>query len=99
MISTTGIHELFKIVNVEHGEPHNVLGMHEVVVNEKMVVAVRTFIPDAERVSVVDDSDESLVYEMKKIHGDGFFESVIETRNHWFMYRLKVTNKDGMGEL
>lgn len=95
MISTTGIHELFKIVNVEHGEPHNVLGMHEVVVNEKMVVAVRTFIPDAERVSVVDDSDESLVYEMKKIHGDGFFESVIETRNHWFMYRLKVTNKDG----
>ena len=30
MITTTNLNELFQIVNVEHGEPHHVLGMHEV---------------------------------------------------------------------
>ena len=47
MITTTNLNELFQIVNVEHGEPHHVLGMHEVEHEGEKFVAVRAFVPQA----------------------------------------------------
>ena len=54
MITTTNLNELFQIVNVEHGEPHHVLGMHEVEHDGKKFVAVRAFVPQAKEIEVVD---------------------------------------------
>lgn len=90
MVTTTSLNELFKIINAEHEEPHRILGMHEVERAGKKLVAVRVFIPQAEKVTVVDAEDEEKTYEMLKIHEDGFFEVDIEDRCKWFQYKLKV---------
>mgnify|MGYP005778931225 CR=1 FL=1 len=57
MITTTNLNELFQIVNVEHGEPHHILGMHEVEHDNQKFVAVRAFIPQAKEIIVIDDND------------------------------------------
>ena len=68
MITTTNLNELFQIVNVEHGEPHHVLGMHEVEHEGEKFVAVRAFVPQAKEIVVVDDADQDKTYPMMKIH-------------------------------
>ena len=90
MITTTSLNELFKIVNVEHEEPHHILGMHEIEKAGKKIVAVRAFIPQAKKITVVDAEDAEKTYKMLKIHEDGFFEVIIENRYKWFRYKLKI---------
>ncbi|MCL2699408.1 MAG: 1,4-alpha-glucan branching enzyme, partial [Defluviitaleaceae bacterium] len=96
MISTVALHELRRLLAAEHAEPHNILGMHEI--KHKMVpsVAVRAFIPQAEHIAVVDDTDKKggTVYELVKIHADGFFEAVI-AREKWFKYKLDIAFQNG----
>ncbi len=95
MITTTNLNELFQIVNVEHGEPHHVLGMHEVEHEGEKFVAVRAFVPQAKEIVVVDDADQDKTYPMMKIHEDGFFEVIIEDRQEWFRYQLSLTDYEG----
>lgn len=92
MITTTSLNELFKIVNVEHGDPHHILGMHEIERDDKKIVAVRAFIPQAKSIKVLDTKDTAKEYDMIKIHQDGFFEAVIEDRKEWFEYLFQITD-------
>ena len=96
MITTTSVTELLKIVNVEHSDPHHVLGMHEIDEGEKgVVIAVRQFIPQAKSITVVDAEDETKKYDMIKIHEDGFFEVIIPDRSQWFKYYISVVDFEG----
>lgn len=95
MITTTSLFELYQIINVEHGDPHHVLGMHEVKTNEAEEVAVRAFIPNAKTIIVIDTADSTKRYEMHKIHEDGFFEVIIEDRSKWFEYRFYINDYSG----
>lgn len=90
MITTVNIMELQLIVNANHGDPHNVLGMHEINIDGKDCIVVRAFIPQAKAISVVDDKKGGKSYPMEKIHEDGFFECVIKSRKKWFKYKLDI---------
>lgn len=95
MISTVSIYEMNLIVNCEHKDPHTVLGMHEVLHDDREVVAVRAFLPGVKELYVIDKNDENGVYKADRIHEDGFFETVIEDRHKWFDYKLRIVYWDG----
>lgn len=95
MISTVSIYEMNLIVNCEHKDPHTVLGMHEVLHDDREVVAVRAFLPGVKELYVIDKNDENGVYKADRIHEDGFFETVIEDRHKWFDYKFRIVYWDG----
>ncbi len=95
MIPTLTLLEINQIINCVHGDPHRVLGMHEIQYDGKNALAVRVFIPQAKRITVIDPNDESFKQEMEKIHIEGFFEAVIEGRDKWFLYKFVIENYEG----
>lgn len=95
MLNTTQLYDIFHIVNGEHGDPHTVLGMHEIRQGGKTMLAVRAFLPGAVSITVIDQANKRNKYPMEKIHEDGFFERIIEDRSEWFRYRLEYTNAAG----
>ena len=95
MISTVSIYEMNLIVNCEHKDPHTVLGMHEVLHDDREVVAVRAFLPGAKELYVIDKNDENGVYKADRIHEDGFFFFLIEDRHKWFDYKFRIVYWDG----
>ncbi len=95
MISTVSIYEMNLIVNCEHKDPHTVLVMHEVLHDDREVVAVRAFLPGSNELYVIDKNDENGVYKADRIHEDGFFETVIEDRHKWFDYKFRIVYWDG----
>jgi 1,4-alpha-glucan branching enzyme len=72
-----------------HGAPFDVLGVHPVQVDEKAVVAVRAFLPQASQAAVKPRRGEP--QPMTKVHPDGFFEAVFPGRKSVFRYTLVVT--------
>ena len=89
MISTAELIELNQIIEAQHGDPHHILGMHEIVIGGKDCLVVRAFIPQAEKITVIDPKSDSK-YPMSKIHQDGFFECVIKDRQKWFRYMFHI---------
>ena len=95
MISTVSIFEMNLIINCEHKDPHTILGMHEVLHDDREVVAVRAFLPGAKELYVIDKNQEKNIYKAEKIHEDGFFEAVIDDRHEWFEYLFHIVYWDG----
>ncbi len=95
MLTTLSMIELQQIVNASHGDPHTVLGMHEVELDDKECLVVRVFNPQAQNVTVIDEKYKTRRYPMEKIHSEGFFECVIPTRKKWFRYILEF---EGYGD-
>src|SRR3954470_11987743 len=79
------------IVGAYHGDPFALLGMHEV--GDQLVV--RVFRPDARAVTVLDRNDGSREYPGVPVHGDGFFEAVLDDRRDRFPYTLRFTAHNG----
>lgn len=77
------------ICGAYHGAPFDVLGSHLIQIGSKTVVAVRAFLPQARHVEVKPDRGKS--QSMVKIHPDGFFEAVFQSRRTLFSYTLLVT--------
>ena len=95
MISTVSIFEMNLIINCEHKDPHTILGMHEVLHDDREVVAVRAFLPGTKELYVIDKNQEKNIYKAEKIHEDGFFEAVIDDRHEWFEYLFHIVYWDG----
>jgi len=95
MVSTVDMMELMEIINSTYADPHRILGMHEIFIKNEPALAVRVFLPQAEKVTIIDDANNTLRYEAQKIHIDGFFEVVIPGRDKWFLYRLDITWHNG----
>ena len=71
-----------------HSAPFDVLGMHPVTVDGQPALAVRTFQPQALAVAV---KRNSRLYNMKRVHRDGFFEAVFAGETEFFPYRFSIT--------
>lgn len=93
MITTANFIELQRVVSADCGDPHHILGMHEIEKNGKAALVVRVLNPQAKEVSVI-DVKKGNEYPLEKIHADGFFEGLIKGRKKWFSYKLRITNHD-----
>ena len=79
MLNTTKLYDIFHIVNGEHGDPHTILGMHEVEKDGKKVVAVRAFLPGAAAISVIDFANKRKKWPMELVHKGSVISWNIQT--------------------
>ncbi|MGQ9569753.1 MAG: 1,4-alpha-glucan branching protein GlgB [Thermodesulfovibrionales bacterium] len=80
------------IINADHWDPFQVLGMHILDTTEKKI-AVRVFVPEAKELWVLDEISDEL-FPMNKINKAGFFESIIDKKSP-FPYRLRMKTYEG----
>ncbi|MGE0257999.1 MAG: 1,4-alpha-glucan branching protein GlgB [Alphaproteobacteria bacterium] len=78
--------EVEAIVNARHGDPFGFLGMHQ----SSAGLYVRTFLPDAESVSVIESATGQTAARCERIHPAGLFVASITDRREPFRYRLRV---------
>ena len=78
--------EVEAIVNARHGDPFAFLGMHQ----SSAGIYVRTFLPDAESVSVVESATGEVAARAERIHPAGMFVASMADRREPFRYRLRV---------
>lgn len=82
------------IIRTDHNDPFQILGAHEIEVKGKKSVAVRAFLPDAEKAEVIDIANGER-FAMTKLDDAGFFEAVISERKSVFAYRLNSFYPNG----
>ncbi|MCL1886951.1 MAG: 1,4-alpha-glucan branching protein GlgB [Betaproteobacteria bacterium] len=70
----------------DHRDPFSVLGMHK----EKGRLVVRTLIPRAWGVTVIDVASGRKLLELSRVHDSALFEGYIDDRKEPFAYRLRV---------
>jgi 1,4-alpha-glucan branching enzyme len=85
------------VIEARHGQPFEVLGPHVEEVKGKRVLFVRSFQPDAERLTVVDAKGKKLA-EAKKLDDRGFFEAELGAVDPSKRYRFKLSNAGGSWE-
>lgn len=90
--TTAPLEEVESILNAEHSDPFHILGAHVVEWEEKPAVAVRAYLPGAEQLWVLRESE---VIPAQLIHADGFFEAVFPGEAQTFPYRLRANYGDG----
>jgi len=90
--TTAPLVEVQQIVRAEHSDPFHVLGAHPVKVHGQPAIAVRAFVPDADQLWVLRDSER---VSLQRIHRDGFFEAVFPGETQIFSYRLRARNAAG----
>jgi len=81
------------LIKAEHWDPFHALGMHETRTDGKRSIAVRAFMPDADKAWVVDAVKDKF-YEMEKTNKAGFFEKNFDDRDDFFPYKLKIKTSD-----
>ena len=74
------------IVAARHGDPFAFLGMHE----EASGLVVRTILPGAAAVEIVDAATGEAVAAAEKVHAEGVFIAKLGERQERFPYRLRV---------
>ncbi|HXX65391.1 MAG TPA: 1,4-alpha-glucan branching enzyme, partial [Bacteroidota bacterium] len=98
MNTTAPIDDVYRVIFTDHHDPFSVLGPHLL---DGGRLAVRAFLPGAERVSVIATAGprQGKEYPMERLHEGGFFETVIENCKEVFPYKLKKTLQGGATEL
>ncbi len=97
-MKTLSLKEIFELINGEHKNPHEILGMHVEKQKGKKgnIVVVRAFLPGGQSITLLEQKNKKKRYEMKKIHVDGLFEVLLEDKDAWFPYLLEYTNHEGV---
>ena len=84
-------HDVDRIVAIDHQDPHDVLGAHQVwLAGKRSGVAVRVFRPDALSVRVVPDDRSIAPHDAERVHPAGLFEAVFPGTTQIFRYSLEV---------
>jgi len=83
------------IVRGEHRDPFAVLGPHVLQRPRQTGVAVRAFLPHADKVVVVPGEANLPAYPMTRVHPAGLFEAVFPDRVEAFAYQLDVQDAGG----
>jgi 1,4-alpha-glucan branching enzyme len=93
--------EIERIIHAEHSEPFQVLGPQPVTVDGVASIAIRTFQPTADSVTVIWGASSREI-PAKRIHPDGLFEALVPVPSGGFAdsippasYRLRSIEKDG----
>jgi 1,4-alpha-glucan branching enzyme len=84
--------DLAALLGARHADPFAVLGMHT---GADGALWVRTLLPGAGAVAVLDTRSGKRVAELVQRHPDGFFEGRLPRRKNPFDYRLQVQWPDG----
>lgn len=79
-----------RILSARHHDPHEFLGIHRR--RRTRGIAVRTFQPGAQKAWVLRGD---MAVKMKKIHNEGFFESVFRDEDSVFPYVIKTEDHAG----
>jgi hypothetical protein len=83
------------LIRGEHDDPFAILGPHLVSQGPEPAVAIRAFLPRAEKLTVVPRGGEPPLTPMRRLHPDGFFEAVFPGRSDRFAYRLRWSDSAG----
>jgi 1,4-alpha-glucan branching enzyme len=84
------------LVSARHWDPFSVLGPHVVDLNRKKAVAVRAFLPFADKAFVLAfEEGRKRRTEMERLHPDGLFEAVFPHTREIFPYRLESVESSG----
>lgn len=86
---------ILKIVYSEHHDPFTIMGIHFIDEKEKKGIVIRLFYPGLKTAVVVEKNNPSKIYEMNKLHEEGFYEIEIKEKNEIFDYYFKVVNNEG----
>ncbi|MFN3476775.1 MAG: GlgB N-terminal domain-containing protein, partial [Candidatus Methylomirabilales bacterium] len=108
MASTVSKEEVRSIIQAEHSDPFQILGIHPIEIQGQKAIVVRAFLPEAKAAWVIDMSGvgcrvsdvgfnpaSSIQHPMERVHPEGFFEAVFPERSEVFSYRLKLTDHQG----
>ena len=79
------------VVHARHGDPFALLGPHQTAYG----TAIRTFIPDADSVDVVEAETGMVLGRLARMHEAGFWSGLIP---HATAYRFRVTSGPGIWE-
>ncbi len=88
--------EMLRVIAGESKDPFSVLGIHNVSgeTHENPTFSIRTFLPNARSV-MVNDETYGGIYQMQKVHDDGFFAVDISNKPDFFKYKFEVTDNEG----
>ncbi len=92
MRTTASIEDVNKIINSEHYDPFQILGVHKYEVPNETGISVRTFLPSAKNVIIVHNKEKM---QMEKIHNEGFFEALFKDADFPFEYHYEIEYFDG----
>ena len=84
--------EVSRIVNAQHQDIFSVLGMHNHPVKSGLIV--RTFLPGAQSVEVIESKTNKAVAKLDLVDSSGLFEGKIGRKRKAFNYTLSVSYKD-----
>ena len=90
MLEQEHVHALMA---ARHADPFSVLGMHT---NPSGKICVRTILPGAQNVQVIDAKTNTSLTYLNQSHDAGFFEGIIPRRRKRFNYLLKILWDSGI---
>jgi 1,4-alpha-glucan branching enzyme len=73
------LHEIGPVIHGYHENPFEVLGPHAIEQDGRRALAVRAYLPEAQRAWVLDEA-HGATRPMRRIHPAGLFEAVVEER-------------------
>lgn len=99
MVTSIYSHDIQGIISATHQGPHHILGIHMIDAHylgqKKTIPTIRVFMPDAQSVLVVDNSDGGKEYEMERVHDGGLFEAIFWNKEAKFDYKIRVKSHSG----
>ena len=87
---------LARLLNGEHDDPYNVLGMHDD--PEFGGLHIRCFLPGADRVELVERDSGRTLGALSKLDSAGYFALELDRIRERFPYRLRITDDQGTRE-
>ena len=84
--------EIAALINAEHDNVFSVLGMHKHPTKKSLLV--RTFLPEALSVNVIDNKSGKKVATLNLVNEAGLFEGKLGRRRNFFSYHLQVVYKN-----
>ncbi len=94
MSKTCTQYDIDRIVNTDHFDPFQLLGMHEIEIEGSKNICVRAFLPDAREAFVFEAAEPKNRYQMSKVDDRGFFEVIVK-RKDIFKYNIEKFFYDG----
>jgi 1,4-alpha-glucan branching enzyme len=80
--------EISALVNAKHIDVFSVLGIHQHPTEKSLII--RTFLPDAKHVEVIDSKSNEKIASLNCIDTAGLFEGLVGNRQNMFSYLLRV---------
>nr|MCU0709788.1 1,4-alpha-glucan branching protein GlgB [Pirellula sp.] len=95
MQTTLNLQSLSDIIHGVTASPSSVLGPHRVEIAGRQAVAVRSYLPDAKQVWLLDERS-GVPRPMRRVHPSGLYEGLLpDYDSHSPHYRLRVSNSNG----